>query len=236
MQLTTRDVTTFFNVSESTVQRWIKSRGFPAHRVNGQFRFSRAELLEWASAQQIQVSPELFNNLDEDAAVPVSLAGAMETGGVYYGVADSTKETALRAMVELMPVPANLDRQTLLNLFLAREALGSTAMGDGIAIPHVRSPLVLGVERPSITLCFLERPVEFGALDARPVGILFSMICPTVRFHLQLLSRLAFALHNASFRGAVLRQSPKAEILDQARRVDASLIAKTREEEKGISD
>lgn len=36
-----------------------------------------------------------------------------------------------------------------------------------------------------------------------PVGILFSMICPTVRFHLQLLSRLAFALHNADFRGAV---------------------------------
>ena len=170
MQLTTRDVTKFFSVSESTVQRWVKYRGFPAHRVNGQFRFSRAELLEWASAQQIQVSPELFDNLDEDAAVPVSLAGAMEAGGINYGVADSTKETALRAMVELMPVPANLDRQTLLNLFLAREALGSTAMGDGIAIPHVRSPLVLGVECPSITLCFLERPVEFGALDARAGG------------------------------------------------------------------
>jgi PTS system nitrogen regulatory IIA component len=239
MQLTTRDVTKFFNVSETTVQRWVKDRGFPAHRVNGQFRYSRAEVLEWASAHQIRVSPELFDNLDEDEAAPVSLAGAMEAGGVYYGVADSTKDTALRAMVELMPVPANLDRQTLLNLFLAREALGSTAVGDGIAIPHVRSPLVLGVERPCITLCFLERPVEFGALDARPVGILFSMICPTVRFHLQLLSRLAFALHNRDFRGALLRQAPQEEILDQARRIDASLItqtAKESEEDKGIAD
>jgi PTS system nitrogen regulatory IIA component len=236
MQLTTRDVTKFFSVSESTVQRWVKNRGFPAHRVSGQFRFSRAELLEWAAAQQIQVSPELFDNLDEEAAMPVSLAGAMETGGIYYGVADSTKETSLRAMVELMPLPANLDRQALLNLFLAREALGSTAVGDGIAIPHVRSPLVLGVERPSITLCFLERPVEFGALDARPVGILFSMICPTVRFHLQLLSRLSFALHKSEFRGAVLRHAPKDEILHQARRVDAGLLPKADEQEKGIAD
>lgn len=81
-----------------------------------------AELLEWASAaKQIQVSPNLFNNLDEDAVVPVSLADAIETGGVHYDVTDSTKEIALRAMVELIPVPANLDRQTLLNLFLARE-------------------------------------------------------------------------------------------------------------------
>ena len=236
MQLTTRDVTKFFSVSESTVQRWMKNRGFPAHRVNGQYRFSRAELLEWASAQQIQVSPELFENLDEDAAAPVSLVAAMEAGGIHYGVADSTKETALRAMVELMPIPANLDRQTLLNLFLAREALGSTAMGDGIAIPHVRSPLVLGVEYASITLCFLQRPVEFGALDALPVGILFSMICPTVRFHLQLLSRLAFALHDTEFRGAVLQQASRNAILRQARRIDTSLAAKTGAQEKEIAD
>ena len=236
MQLTTRDVTKCFNVSESTVQRWVKSRGFPVHRVNGQFRFSRAELLEWASAQQIQVSPDLFENLDDDDAVPVSLAGAIEAGGIHYGIADSTKDTALRAMVDLMPLPANLDRQTLLNLFLAREALGSTAVGDGIAIPHVRSPLVLGVERPCITLCFLERPVEFGALDARPVGILFSMICPTVRFHLQLLSRLSFALHKSEFRGAVLRQAPKDEILREARRVDDSLLPKPDQQEQGFAD
>jgi PTS system nitrogen regulatory IIA component len=236
MQLTTRDVTKFFDVSESTVQRWIRTRGFPAHRVNAQYRFSRAELLEWASSQQIQVSPELFENLDEDVVMPVSLAAAMDAGGIHYNVADSTKETALLAMVELMPVPANLDRQTLLNLFLAREALGSTAMGDGIAIPHVRSPLVLGVECASITLCFLQRPIDFGALDARPVGILFSMICPTVRFHLQLLSRLAFALHDSEFRGAVLKHASKEEILAHAQCVDTSLAAKAETQEKEVAD
>jgi PTS system nitrogen regulatory IIA component len=109
-------------------------------------------------------------------------------------------------------------------------------MGDGIAIPHVRSPLVLGVECASITLCFLQRPVEFGALDARPVGILFSMISPTVRFHLQLLSRLAFALHDPEFRAAVLRKAPPEDILTQAQCVDASLAAKASSEDKEVAD
>src|SRR5438034_985186 len=62
-----------------------------------------------------------------------------------------------------------------------REALQSTGVGDGIAIPHVRNPIVLHVSRPMITLCFLERPIDFGALDGKPVHVLFSLISPTVR-------------------------------------------------------
>ena len=45
----------------------------------------------------------------------------------------------------------------------------STAVGDGIAIPHVRNPVVLHVGRPAIALCFLERAIEYGALDGKPV-------------------------------------------------------------------
>ena len=51
-------------------------------------------------------------------------------------------------------------------------------MGDGIAIPHVRKPLVLNVRRPSLALCFLERPIDYGALDGKPVGTLFTIIEP----------------------------------------------------------
>ena len=126
-------------------------------------------------------------------------------------------------MVELMPVPANLDRQTLLNLFLRARPSDQPpwATESQFHTCVVHWYWVLSVQ--ALRLCFLQRPVEFGALDARPVGILFSMICPTVRFHLQLLSRLAFALHDSEFRGAVLQQASKNEILRQARRVDASL-------------
>ena len=225
MQLTLRDVSRFLEVSEPTVTRWIKQRGLPAQYVGGQFRFNRAELLEWATANRIKVSVELFDRLGGEDEPAASLAEALEAGGVHQRVADGTKERALRALVRLLPLPDGVDRELLLRLFLAREAAASTAVGDGIAIPHVRNPIVLHVERPLVTLCFLERPIDFAALDGKPVRVLFSLVCPTMRSHLQLLSRLSYALHDVAFKAALLREGTRAEILREARRVEAALAA-----------
>lgn len=225
MQLTVRDVSKFLNVSDSTVTRWIKQRGLPARHVSGQYRFNRAELLEWATANQIKVSLELFDHLDtQDEPVP-SLAEALEAGGIFYQLQDTIKDRALRALVQVLPLPDGIDRELLLRLFLAREASATTAIGGGIALPHVRNPIVLHVARPMVTLCFLERPVDFGALDGQPVQILFSLICPTMRSHLQMLSRLSYALHDAKFKEVVMRQGQREEILQEARRVEAVLTA-----------
>ena len=115
---------------------------------------------------------------------------ALHAGGIHYRIGGSDKASVLHHVVETMRLPAEVDREFLYEVLLAREALGSTAIGDGIAIPHVRNPVILHLERPLITLCFLERPVDFGALDGQPVDTLFTLISPTVRAHLHLLSRL----------------------------------------------
>jgi PTS system nitrogen regulatory IIA component len=111
----------------------------------------------------------------------------------------------------------------LFRLFLAREAATSTAIGRGIALPHARNPVILRVPRPLVTLCFLEQPVEFGAADGQPVEVLFSLIAPTMRSHLQIVSRISLALQDAQFKGAIMRQSPPAEILREVRRVEGAL-------------
>ncbi len=105
----------------------------------------------------------------------------------------------------------------------AREASATTAVGDGVALPHVRNPIVLHVSRPMVTLCFLDTPVDFGALDGKPVHVLFSLICPTMRSHLQLLSRLSFALHDAVVREVLLEHGQRGDILRELRRVELSV-------------
>ena len=96
MQLTVREVSKFLNVAESTVIRWIKRRGLPAQHLGGQFRFNRAELLEWATANRIKVSLEMFDHLEtEDEPVPC-LTEALEAGGIFYGLKDTSKDSALR--------------------------------------------------------------------------------------------------------------------------------------------
>ena len=201
MQLTVRDVSKFLNVSESTVTRWIKQRGLPSQHVGGQYRFNRVELLEWATANKIRVfAGGVRRPAGGRRAGPEPGGGAGGRRDLPH-IKNTDKERALRALVEVLPLPEDVDRELLLRLFLAREASASTAIGDGIAVPHVRNPIVLHVVRPMVTLCFLEHPVDFGALDGKPVHVLFSLICPTVRSHLQTLSRLSYALHDAEVQG-----------------------------------
>jgi nitrogen PTS system EIIA component len=225
MQLNVRDAARLLNVSEKTIYRWINQGSLPAYRVNEQYRFNRAELLEWATSRKINVSVEIFHEPESHAAALPGLVDALEAGGIFYRLGGKDKESVLRAVVETMRLPEEVDREFLFRVLLAREALGSTGIGDGIAIPHVRNPVVLHVPRPSICLCFLDRPIDFGALDGQPVFALFSLVNPTVRAHLHLLSRLSFALHDPRFKGAITRQAARDEILDEARRVEAGLRA-----------
>lgn len=223
MQLTVREVSDLFKVSEKTVYRWINQGILPVYRVSDQYRFNRAELLEWATARKLNVSAELFDEPESDATPIPGLVEALQAGGIFYRLGGTDKESALRSLVEHMRLPDEVDREFVLRVLLARERLQSTGIGDGIAIPHVRNPIVLHVARPMITLGFLEHAIEFDALDGKPVFALFSLISPTVRAHLRLLSRLAFGLNHPGFKGAVLRQASRDEILDEARLVEAAV-------------
>jgi nitrogen PTS system EIIA component len=226
MTLSVRDVSKLLNVSEKTVYRWISQGILPAYRVAEQYRFNRAELLEWATSRKMNVSATLFDE-PESSAVPVpTMVEALAAGGIYYRLGGGDKHAVLRAVVEHLRLPEEVDREFLLRVLLAREALQSTGIGDGIAIPHVRNPVVLHVPRPMVALCFLEKPVDFGALDGRPVHVLFSLISPTVRAHLRLLSRLAFALHDPLFKKTIVRVAARDEIMEAVRRVEDTLRSK----------
>ena len=223
MQLTVRDVAELLNVSEKSIYRWITDGGLPAYRVSGQYRFNRAELLEWATAQRINVSPRIFEETEQGNVPIPSFEEALQAGGVYYRLSGQNKESVLNAIVEVLRLPEEVDRPFLLQVLLAREALESTAIGDGIAIPHVRNPIVLHVPKPIITLCFLEKPVDFGALDGQPVHALFSLISPTVRAHLHLLSRIAYFLRDTEFKSVISRQGSRDEVFNAVKRINATL-------------
>jgi PTS system nitrogen regulatory IIA component len=222
MQLTVRDVARFLNVTENAVYRWISDGDLPAEQVGGQYRFNRAELLEWASVRKLAVSPALFQRGDAGPEQP-RLDEALAAGGVHHDVPGHDRESVLRAVLERIPLPEDLERELLLEVFLSREALGSTALGDGLAIPHPRYPVVLPVPRPVIALAFPAQPVPFAARDGKPVHTLFALVCPTVRVHLQLLARLACGLRDPGFRAAVDQRRPAAEVLAAARRLEDTL-------------
>lgn len=95
-------------------------------------------------------------------------------------------------------IPA-IDADDLFRRLIARERLGSTGIGHGIAIPHCRIDNCDGAIGALITL---NQPIDFDSIDSEPVDILFAMLVPENAHgeHLQNLAALAGALNNAAFR------------------------------------
>lgn len=221
MQLTLREAAQVLNVPEKTVYGWIDDGEIPHHRVDGQVRFNRSELLEWANVRKLQVSPVAYRSGDAQAPVP-GIAEALQEGGILRGLPGDDKPAVLRAMVDALPLP---DRETLYQVLMARERLGSTAVGHGIAIPHVRSPIIAAESAPRVALFFLKHPIDFGAADGQPVKTMFWLVSPTVTLHTYMLAKIASLIRDPQFLSALERQAPDDAILKEARRVEASMAA-----------
>ncbi|HRZ36374.1 MAG TPA: PTS sugar transporter subunit IIA [Candidatus Paceibacterota bacterium] len=228
MNLTVRGVSELLDVSEKTVYRWLGAGRLPAYRLSGQYRFSRAEILEWATANRLNVPARTLHETDDTNEPLPTLAEALEAGGIFYRIGGTNRESALRNAVETLRLPDEVDRGFLLEALLAREHLASTGIGEGIAIAHARNPVVLHVIKPVLALCFLERAVDFGALDGRPVRALFTLVSPSARAHLDLLSRLSFALRDADFKHMVLAQADRDTLLGAIRRLSAGASPRNR--------
>jgi PTS system nitrogen regulatory IIA component len=225
MQFDLRDVARMLNVPENKIYQWIHEEQLPARQVNGKYCVDQAELLEWATLKRIDISTEAFSGRDGQYALSaeLDLAAALEAGGICRQISGSDKALVLRAVVDNMNLPANFDRASLLELFLARESLGSTAVGDGIAIPHPRHPVILPVDRPNVSICFLDQPLEFGAADKKRVDTLFVLVSPTIRAHMQMLARISRALGNAKVRELLRARASETEILAAIRQSESTL-------------
>ncbi len=223
MQLTVTEAARLLKVDDKTVQQWIRKDGLPACKVNDQYRLNRVDLLEWATERGIKLSPDIFTSSgDEENPLP-PLSQALAAGGIHYNLPGTDIQNVLKNVVDLLHIPSQLDPDFLLQVLLAREALGSTAIGDGIAIPHVRNPILLNVAAPAVTLCFLETPIDFKAIDNKPVNILFTLTSPTVKTHLHLLAKLAYALRDQRFKTILQKQGSSAEIMAMVKTIEAEL-------------
>lgn len=104
-----------------------------------------------------------------------------------------------------------LDKQSVANALAARERLGSTGFGNGIAIPHAK---LSGLAAPAGAFVRLDAPVAFDAVDGLPVDLVFVLLSPIDggAVHLKTLARISRALRDAAF-VAKLRGAGSADAL-----------------------
>jgi PTS system nitrogen regulatory IIA component len=216
MNVTLREAARLLHVSEKTLYRWIQKGILPAYRIHDEYRFNRVELEEWAVAHQRPLRPPAPSAASAaNQGTPPNLGAAIVRGGIYYRVGGRARDQVFESIVALPGIPRHINSAHLLEMLRAREGLASTAIGDGIAIPHPRNPLVLGVDEPTVLLCFLEHCVDFSALDGKCVQTLFLLLSPTIEAHLQTLARISFVLHDSNFLRLLARRAAPEAILER---------------------
>lgn len=130
------------------------------------------------------------------------------------------KRDALEEMCRLLSAGRKLaDQDALLKTLIDREALGSTGIGQGVAIPHGKSATVAG---QAAALAISKRGVEFDSLDGEPVHILFLLVAPpdAAGLHLKALAKVSRLLKDKFFRQALRDASSVEEILKIIREED----------------
>jgi PTS system nitrogen regulatory IIA component len=209
VKITITEAAALLGADEERVHGWIEGAELPAQRIRGQYRINRSDLLEWATAHNVGVAPRAFH---QERGTP-SLAEALRAGGVHAHVPGSDLASVLRHIVTSLPLADGADRDMLLQVLLARDALGVTAVGGGIAIPHVRTPIILAPVDAVLALSFLTMPLGLHASDGQAVDTFFFLICPTVHVHLAMLAKLAYCLKDPTFRAAVRGRASSEEII-----------------------
>jgi PTS system nitrogen regulatory IIA component len=124
-----------------------------------------------------------------------------------------SKKRVFERAAEAMGGALNLSSETIYRALLAREKLGSTAIGEGIAIPHCR---INDCAVAAGCLVTLQKPIDFGSADGQDVDIIFVLLVPeeATEAHLKLLAALARSFSNAEVRDRV-RQTQDPEALKQ---------------------
>ncbi|MDR2661420.1 MAG: PTS sugar transporter subunit IIA [Treponema sp.] len=157
----------------------------------------------------------------------INLSRFLKKGGIYYNVPGTQPREVLAWLVNAVPsdspeIPPAVFKEALLKAVLEREELMPTAMGNGIALPHPRNPLIQREDQQFAALAFPEQEINWQSLDGRPVNAVILVISASAKIHLALLQRITFFCQDEAFRTLLKHRAPAAEILDYVERTEAA--------------
>lgn len=141
----------------------------------------------------------------------MSLSDLIPAGGLVTDLAATSRKQALLAMCDLAQRTLHVPSRPILDAVSERERLGSTGIGNGVAIPHARTSLV---DRTCAVFARLRQPVDFEAIDNRPADLIFLLLAPeeSGADHLKALARISRMMRQDVVRQN-LRAAPDAEAL-----------------------
>ena len=204
--LTIEEVAKYLRVSERTVYDWAQKGEIPAGKIGTVWRFKKDEIERWVNQRLSS------NTKSAEPNQPVKIKNILSPERIVFINHSSKRDALVQLAQNLATAPQIKNESELVTEILKREELMSTAIGRGIAIPHVRLSSVTDLVM-SVGVCRNDI-ADFQAIDDTPVRLMF-MIAAAYNQHsyyLQTLSFFSLKLKDKALREKILSATTEAEV------------------------
>jgi PTS system nitrogen regulatory IIA component len=211
-------VAEYLHLTPADVEQRIKDNEIPHEKRGDRIVFSKEEIDLWASQRLLHLPDERLTEYHRKSTrgtrniLPhqTLLPERIQPGFIAPALAAKTKSSILHELVALAGTTGRLNNpQSLMASLEAREALCSTGMPGGFALPHPRVPDPYLFETSFIVLGRTLQEIHFGAPDGQPTNLFFLVCCQDDRLHLHVLARICLMAQKTAMLDQ-LRQSPDA--------------------------
>jgi len=211
MDLNTKDISHLLMLSEKEVHQLIKKNEIPFQHLHDKVVFNKQQIIEWALGRNLPINVSGHQKLSEYHIE--TLSTLLDKDSFHYNCA-LTGSGYLEQMVSQINFEKNVDSEIIIQLLKSRESMMSTAIGNGISLPHPRVPLMVGRNKPLINFFFPNKSLDIKSIDGKPVHTFILLISQTIKQHLSLIAHLSFLLSKETFRFALENRLECNEILD----------------------
>jgi len=225
--MTLSQVAEYLKLAEKTVLRMVHRKEIPCAKVGSQWRFVRAMIDDWlVSKMQVVPRNDLAVLAEQDhAMLPISRLVRPEH--VVLDIEPGTKEDVLAQLVRPLMEQGELPKDhSFLEGLIRRERIVSTAIGNGVALPHLRNPSENPIPGPALLMGICPKGTDFEAADGEQTYLLFLLSTDSEVVHLRLMAKLTSLLQDAT----LVRQLRDAKSPDEA--IGALIAAEQRTERR----
>lgn len=189
--LTLAEVAQYLKVAEKTVLRMVHNNEIPSIKVASQWRFRRSMIDEWLMSQMKSPPKNELVKLIEATREPVPISRLTDKRFILLDMHGGNKEDVLRQLVQpLVEFEFVKDGEEFLQKLLEREQMISTALGRGVAFPHIRRPKESQSSSPVLVIGLCKAGTNFDALDGEKTHLFFLLYTDSDVVHLRVMAKL----------------------------------------------
>ncbi len=203
-----------FGVEENVVEGWVRNEGLMAIKDRDRLLFDRNQVVDWAAARGLAAKAGFLAAGGPAKLAATRLEPMLRAGGIWRDVPAPQVRDVLGTIVGKLPGATPPVRQLLAQRLRLPDGISWAAVGGGLALPHLRTPVALGRDAGTFAILLLREALALNepVPDEVPVTRLLFFVAPSPRAHLELLSLLSGALLRGGLQKPVMKGAADEEI------------------------